>query len=293
MAESVLKYHALGNDYLVLEAGAAPTPVQVRLLCDRHRGIGSDGVLFLDSHQLREPFPLRIFNPDGGEAERSGNGLRIFAQYLRDAGHAAEDTVQIRIPAGLVRARYLADGIEVEMGLPDFRAGSVPFLGLPAHQEFLSRFLELDGEALVLCGLSLGNPHAVMLLPEPLDPGAQEALARRIGPRLERDPRFPKGVNLEVVEVLAEGTLGVHIWERGAGYTLASGSGATAAAAAARRLGLVGNHARVEMPGGVLIVDFNAEGRALLQGPVQRVFSANLDASWLQLGAAAHPLEMP
>jgi len=293
MAESVVKYHALGNDYLVLEAGAVPTSAQVRLLCDRHRGIGSDGVLFLDSHQLKEPFPLRIFNPNGGEAERSGNGLRIFAQYLRDAGYALQDTVQIRIPAGLVQARYRSDGIEVEMGLPDFRAGSVPFLGLPAHQQFLSRFLELDGEALVLCGLSLDNPHAVLVLPESHTPAAQEAIVRRIGPRLERDPRFPQGVNVEVVQVLPEDTLGVQIWERGAGYTLASGSGATAAAATARRLGLVGDHVRVEMPGGLLIVDFNAEGRALLKGPVQRVFVAEVDAAWLQLRDGTASLEIP
>jgi len=293
MSQSVVKYHALGNDYLVLEAGVAPTPVQVQLLCDRHRGIGSDGVLFLDSSKRVEPFELRIFNPDGGEAERSGNGLRIFAQYLRDAGYAGRESVRIRILAGDVQARFLQGAIEVDMGVPDFRAGALPFLGLAAHQEFVSQVLDVEGQQLVVTGLSLGNPHVVILLPGSVDPENQEALARHWGHLLERDPRFPQGVNVEVVQMLDEHTLKVHIWERGAGYTQASGSGATASAAAARRLALVGDHVQVEMPGGVLDIDFGAGGRAQLRGPVQRVFTASLDAAWLQALRSDPKMEIP
>jgi len=272
----VVKYHALGNDYLVLEDAAAPSPERVRRLCDRHRGVGSDGVLFTPRHPA-EPFELRIFNPDGGEAERSGNGLRIFAQYLRDQGYSSEEGCRIRIPAGYVQARFHPDSIEVDMGLPDFRAGSLPFLGLPADQEFISHLLELDGERLTSNGVSLGNPHCGLLVPESAN---AEVLARRWGPKLEQDPRFPRGVNVEVIQRVDETTLRVHIWERGAGYTLASGTGATASAAITRRLGLVKDHVRIEMPGGLLEVAFDAEGRASLRGPVQRVFTASLDAEW-------------
>jgi diaminopimelate epimerase len=271
----VWKYHALGNDYLVMAAPEAPEPALIQRLCDRHTGVGSDGVLLGDP-SFTEPFQLRIFNPDGGEAERSGNGLRIFAQFLRDEGKAQGDGCRIRIPAGEVQARFLEAGVEVDMGLPRFQAGALPFLGLPEGQEVVAHPVDLEGERVAVTCLSLGNPHCVLVVPESSPEGA-----RHWGPLLEGHPRFPRRVNVEVVQVLDRGRVRAHIWERGAGYTLASGTGATASAAAARRLGLVGDEVRVEMPGGVLEVRFAPDGRATLTGPVVRVFQAELDAAWL------------
>lgn len=272
----VWKYHALGNDYLVVAGAGAPAPDFIRRLCDRNRGVGGDGVLFAQV-PFREPFGLRIFNPDGGEAERSGNGLRIFARFLRDEGQAPGACCRILIPAGEVLARHVAGGVEVDMGRPDFRAGALPFLGVPEGDEGVALRLDLEGEALDLTCLSLGNPHAVLVVPESLP-----ELARRWGPRLEGHARFPRKVNVEVVQVLDRAHLRVHIWERGAGYTLASGTGATASAAAARRLGLVGDEVRVAMPGGDLDVRFGPDGRAALTGPVVRVCQVLLDPAWLR-----------
>jgi diaminopimelate epimerase len=267
----VWKYHALGNDYVVVADTAPPDPAQVRRLCDRHRGVGGDGVLFAEPFR-GEPFGLRIFNPDGSEAERSGNGLRIFARFLRDEGRAGKDGCVIRIPAGDVRTRFLGEDVEVDMGAPDFRAGSVPFLGAARSREVVGHPLNLGGERLTVTALSLGNPHCVLILPE-----TSEALARRWGPLLENHRLFPRRVNVEFVQVVDDGALQVHLWERGAGFTQSSGSGATASAAAARRLGLVGDAVRVVMPGGTLAVRFGPDGRAALTGPAQRSFRAVFD----------------
>jgi diaminopimelate epimerase len=267
----VWKYHALGNDYVVVADTAPPDPALVRRLCDRHRGVGGDGVLFAEPFQ-GEPFGLRIFNPDGSEAERSGNGLRIFARFLRDENRSRAEGCLIRIPAGEVRARYLGDEVEVDMGAADFRAGAVPFLGAARTREVVGHALSLGGERVTVTALSLGNPHWVLVLPE-----TSEALARRWGPLLEHHRLFPRRVNAEFAQVVDRGTLRVHLWERGAGYTQSSGSGATAAAAAARRLGLVGDEVKVLMPGGKLAVRFGPDGRAALTGPARRTFRAVFD----------------
>ena len=277
------KYHALGNDYLVIDpAGTAfaPEPGLVQALCDRHHGIGSDGILLGPFPVAEDPgaFGLRVFNPDGSEAEKSGNGLRIFARYLLDAGRAPTTGCRLHTPSGASEVRFLdPDGsrIEVDMGLPSFRAGALPYTGLAPDREVLQAQLQLPEESLTITALSVGNPHCV-IFPERVTP----AEARRLGPLVEQHPDFPNRVNLQLVEVLSPTSIRIEIWERGAGYTLASGSSSCAAAAACRRLGRVGDRVQVVMPGGVLDLAFTLTGRILMTGPVQKIFQGHLDAGW-------------
>jgi diaminopimelate epimerase len=277
------KYHALGNDYLVIDPGRTafdPTPPAIRALCDRHRGIGSDGVLLgpLPVPGAPEAFGLRIFNPDGGEAEKSGNGLRIFARYLLDAGHVRSRACRIHTTSGLAEIHFLdgqGDQIQVDMGRPSFRAGDIPFTGLAPELEVLETPLQLPTGPVRVTALSVGNPHCV-LFPEEVS----EAQACLLGPLIERHPAFPNRVNVQLVTVLHRGSLRIEIWERGAGYTLASGSSSCAAAAACRKLGLVEDRVTVHMPGGDLDIAFTPEGRILMTGPVQPLFQGHLHAGW-------------
>jgi diaminopimelate epimerase len=261
------KYHALGNDYLVIEAGGLAEPLapgRIRRLCDRHRGPGADGVL------LREPgaarHRLRIFNPDGSEAEKSGNGLRIFARYLFDRGAVGEDPFPVELPGGTVRCRILARGrsVAVELGRVSFRSDEIPVAGPP--REVLREHLEAEGRVLEFSAVSVGNPHCVILCD-----AVSEAEARALGPALELHPLFPRRTNVQLVRVVDRTTLHVEIWERGAGYTLASGTSACAAAAVAHRLGRCDPAVRVVMPGGALAVEIGAAGDVTLTGPVTRV----------------------
>ena len=276
------KYHVLGNDYLVIDPTRTPfdpTPRIVQALCDRRLGIGSDGLLLgpLAAPTDPEAFGLRIFNPDGTEAETSGDGLRIFARYLLEAGHAKDTGCRIDTLGGVSEVRFLApDGslVQVDMGRPSFRAADIPFTGIAAHLEVLETPLFLPTGAITITALSLGNPHCV-IFPGEVSP----ANARRLGPKIERHPEFPERVNVLLVEVVNRQRIRIEIWERGAGYTPASGS-SCAAAAACRRLGLVEDRVTVLMPGGSLDVEFTAEGQIFTTGPVQPVFHGTLHPSW-------------
>ncbi|MDJ0868011.1 MAG: diaminopimelate epimerase [Myxococcota bacterium] len=269
------KYHALGNDYLVMEAGdfaalgAAATPALsesavARRLCERQRGVGGDGVL------LRGPaadgFALRILNPDGSEAEKSGNGLRIFARYLFDRGEVAEAAFAVVTPGGRVRCQVLDGGgaVRVEMGRVSFHSRDVPVAGPP--REVLREPIEVAGQALELSAATIGNPHCVVLR-ERLDP-EETAL---LGPRLERDARFPNRTNVQLVRVVDRGRIEIEIWERGAGRTLASGSSSSAAAAVAHRLGLCDSEIVVCSEGGEQRVEIGPDFEVALTGPVTRV----------------------
>jgi diaminopimelate epimerase len=276
------KFQALGSDYLVLDPTLADfemTPRFAQALCDRRLGIGSDGILLgpLPVPDDPQTFGMRIFNPDGSEAEKSGDGLRIFARYLLGAGHAQDTGCRIHTAAGDAEVRFLAqDGslIQVDMGKPSFRAGDIPFMGIASHLEVLETPLFLPSGPITITALSLGNPHCV-LFPGEVSP----ANARRLGAQIEKHPEFPERVNVQLVEVIDRRRIRIEIWERGAGYTPASGSSA-AAAAACRRLGLVEDHVTVLMPGGSLDIEFTAEGHILMTGPVQPVFRGTLHPDW-------------
>lgn len=278
------KFQALGNDYIVVDptrSSFEPTAKLVQALCDRHRGIGSDGLLFgpLPVPDDSNAFGLRVFNPDGSESEKSGNGLRIFARYLLEAGHVEGEGCRIRTAGGFAQIRYLADDgskVQVDMGQPSFRAGDIPYTAIPAHQEVLESPLFLPSGPVTITAVSVGNPHCV-LFPGQVSP----AEAQRLGSRIERHPDFPNRVNVQLVEILDRKRIRIEIWERGAGYTLASGSSSCAAAAACKRLGLVDDHLQVQMPGGAIDIAFTEDGRILMTGPVQAVYRGQLRAEWM------------
>ncbi len=249
------KYHALGNDYVVLNPAdfpawsPAPTPEQIRVVCHRNFGIGSDGILWGPLPAAAGAFGLRIFNPDGSEAEKSGNGLRIFSRYLRDAGLAPRPAFDIETPGGRVQVRILPDGlITIAMGRVSFDSGKIPVTG--DSREVINEPITAGGRTFTYCAATIGNPHCVLPLPE-----ISADLARRYGPELEVHPNFPRRTNVQFLQVLDRANLRIEIWERGAGYTLASGSSSSAAAAVAHRLGLVDRSVQVHMPGGTIGIE--------------------------------------
>jgi diaminopimelate epimerase len=284
------KGHGLGNDYIALAMDGLPfalTPPAVRLLCDRHTGVGSDGVLARVPSTAAD-FGVRIFNPDGSEAEKSGNGLRIFAAYLLEEG-AAElaRPFTVETAGGTVRMEALHssdDGVlqvEVEMGMASFRSADVGLAGPDRETE--QEPLELEsGDVVRISTVSIGNPHCVVFQDE-LD---VDALRRR-APQLCAHPAFARGVNVQFAVPLAADEVDAWVWERGAGETRASGSSACAVAAAAVRRGMVSERRiTVRMPGGALVVEVRDDWSVLLAGPVESVYrGAFTDGMLRRLGA--------
>lgn len=269
------KYHGLGNDYLVIDPTVAPldlTPERIRFLCDRHVGVGSDGILYGPTIDVSGRHRVRIFNPDGSEAEKSGNGLRIFARYLHDAGHVLTKTFDIQTLGGPVTAEIqdaTGETIKIGMGKVTFQSEAIPTAG--PDRQVIGESLRIDGTSYEVTCLSIGNPHCVIPLGD-----ISEALTRRLGPLVECHPLFPNRTNVQFVRVTDRHRLEVQIWERGAGYTLASGSSACAAAAATQKLGRIDSPVTVRMPGGELRIDLEEEGHVSLTGPVEYVFEGEI-----------------
>jgi diaminopimelate epimerase len=263
------KYHALGNDYIVLHPDDLQVelkPQTVRLICHRNYGIGSDGILLgpLDSKSC--DFGLRIFNPDGSEAEKSGNGLRIFARSLWDQGLVGEQAFTVETVGGPVSCRVESKGrsVMVEMGEVSFSSQKIPVAGPP--REVLNEEIHVGDRLFKFCAATIGNPHCVILSDE-----LSSEDARRYGPLIEKDPRFPNRTNVQFMKVIDRKNIQIEIWERGAGYTLASGSSSTAAAAVAHRLGQCDSDIQVQMPGGSLGIQFKKGFFATMTGPVTKV----------------------
>lgn len=268
------KYHALGNDYLVVEPNALPSDLTndwVVRVCDRQRGVGADGVLLGPLTAANGGVAVRIFNPDGSEAEKSGNGLRIFARYLYDTQRVGETPFRVETIGGTVTCCVHGDGrtITVAMGRVSFHSRDIPVSGRP--REVLNEEISAGERSFHFSAATIGNPHCVVFVDNPT-----AALAQEFGPIIERDPRFPNRSNVQFVSVVDRSSLRMEIWERGAGYTLASGSSSCAAAAVAHRLGLCGADVAVTMPGGVLHVTID-DWSATLTGPVTRVCSGEID----------------
>ena len=258
------KHHALGNDYIVIrptELQSELDPDVIRLICHRNYGVGSDGILLGPLESKSCDFALRIFNPDGTEAEKSGNGLRIFARFLWDEGLVGEQPFTVETPGGAVSCEVSTDGksVKVEMGKVSFDSTVIPVEG--ASREVLNEELEVDGNALTYCAASIGNPHCVVFSDD-----STPDQARRYGPMIEVAPRFPNRINVQFMTVIDRNNIRIEIWERGAGYTLASGSSSTAAAAVAHKLGLCDPDITVQMPGGSLRIQFRNDFFARMTG---------------------------
>lgn len=271
MTADFYKYHALGNDYIVIDPNKSSlklTEDNIRLICHRNFGVGSDGILYgplLEDGEMR----LRILNPDGSEAEKSGNGIRIFSRYLVEAGYVNSKEFSLVTAGGTVAVAVLDEAaslIKVDMGAASFNSADLPAGGPP--REILGEKLTIGGADCVVNCVSMGNPHCVI----PLDDISRER-AERLGPLVENHPLFPKRTNVQFLQVIDRSNIRIEIWERGAGYTLASGSSSCAAASVAHRLGLTGPAVKVHMPGGVIDIDIKPDGHVFMTGPVTGVMA--------------------
>lgn len=255
------KYHALGNDYIVIDPQKTKielNPERIKLICHRNFGVGSDGILYGPIIE-EDIIKFRIFNPDGSEAEKSGNGIRIFAKYLYDSKIAAQKRLSLLTLSGEVAVEILNDDatlIKIDMGTVTFKR--------------MSELLKINDREYNITCLSIGNPHCVIPLEE-----ISEELVKEIGPKVENHPLFPNRINVQLLKVIDRQNIKIEIWERGAGYTLASGSSSCAAASVANKLGLVDRDIKVLMPGGMIRVEIDEKNHVHMTGQVSSVAEGN------------------
>ena len=286
MKNGFFRGHGLGNDYLVIdpkELSFKLTPSAIAAICDRNWGLGSDGIL-APVRSTKADFGLRIFNPDGSEAEKSGNGLRIFARYLHATGKTKKKQFTVETKGGLVTVHLDLDRqgdastVTVAMGRASFAPSALPCT-LPV-KELIQQPIEAEGRSLTFTGVSVGNPHCVVFK-ETGDSWSREELLA-LGPKLEHHRVFPKRSNVQLAVPTGPQELTILIWERGAGETQASGSSSCAAASAAVRLGLVVSPVAVKMPGGTLTIDVAPDFNLTMKGPVAEVARGTLSPSFVR-----------
>ena len=277
------KYHALGNDYIVLDPADYPTwkepsVAQIRAICHRNFGVGSDGILWGPLPSAQSAFGLRIFNPDGSEAEKSGNGLRIFSRFLWDRGLVRNPAFTIETPGGHVESVIKEDGhlITVAMGRVSFDSTRIPVTGAP--RAVLNEKITVLDREFTYCAATIGNPHCVIPLPT-----VNAELAHRYGPALETHANFPRKTNVQFLQVLDRANIRIEIWERGADYTLASGSSSSATAAVAHRLGLIDRNVTVHMPGGTIGIEIGDDYAIMMTGTVNKVADGVMHADLFQV----------
>lgn len=277
------KYHALGNDYLVFDPDGTDhqfTEDETVRICHRNFGLGSDGILVGPLQSEKADFGLRILNPDGSEAEKSGNGLRIFARYLYDKKNVSSAPFTVNTLGGIVTCEVSSDAssISVEMGQVSFHSDVVPVSVKGNPREVLNEEITIDGETFNYYAATIGNPHCVIPLTE-----ISEGLALKLGAKVENHPLFPNRTNVQFLKVLDRNRIRIEIWERGAGYTLASGSSSSAAGAVARKMGACDQNITVEMPGGEIGLVIDEEFNVKMTGPATRVATMNMDQECLEI----------
>jgi diaminopimelate epimerase len=281
------KLQATGNDFILIDARNMELDWAnlARTMCQPHFAVGADGLILLESSELAD-LKMRIFNPDGSEAEVCGNGLRCFTKYAIERGVVGKTNLSIETLSGIRQAKaYMSENkvskVEVNMGMPQFQAERIPLrlavIASEAKQSpILSYPLVIGKQKLTLSLLSMGNPHAVSFLSEPV---ADFPLSE-MGPQVENHPLFPQRTNFEVARVLNRKRIKARVWERGVGETLACGSGACAIAVAAQLLDYIGEQVDIILQGGTLTIYWNKVGEVLLTGPVEEVFRGE----WLKGG---------
>ncbi len=275
------KYHALGNDYLVYdprETNHSFTEAETIRICHRNFGLGSDGILVGPLPSEKADFGLQILNPDGSEAEKSGNGLRIFARYLRDAKLVNTAPFTVETLGGIVTCEVSENmsQISVEMGQVSFHSDIIPISVEGSPREVLDEPIKLSDTTLHFYGATIGNPHCVV----PME-NVTSSLAHQYGSELENHKIFPNRTNVQLLQILDRNRIKIEIWERGAGYTLASGSSSSAAGAVARKMGACDEDITVEMPGGQIQLHIDDQFNVLMKGPATRVATMTLDKECL------------
>jgi diaminopimelate epimerase len=271
------KLQATGNDFVLMNCFEEPltdVPLDVlaRNICDRHFGIGADGLLLLLPSKIAN-FRMRIFNSDGSEAEMCGNGIRCFALYLYEHGLWEDKNIDIETLAGVKRVKMFLEGKKVEgvrvgMGNPIFQRESIPIKG---KDNPLNMSLRAAGRRWEVSALSMGNPHCVILVDD-----VEHFPVEKVGPEIENHPLFPHRTNVEFVEVLNRDELKIRVWERGVGETLGCGTGACASLVVTALKGLTNRSARIHLKGGDLFVEWQESGEVFLSGPAEEVFQGEV-----------------
>lgn len=280
MAIEFVKYHGLGNDFILIDNRQSAEPCltaeQAVRWCDRHFGIGADGVIFaLPAPQGSDgaDYAMRIFNSDGSEPEMCGNGIRCLARFIADLEGKSEATYQIHTLAGLITPQLDPNGqVTVDMGLPRLLAAEIPTTLSQPDEKVVDLPLEAAGQTWQVTCVSMGNPHCITFVE---DVAAIELA--EVGPQFEHHPAFPQRINAEFIQVVRPDYLKMRVWERGAGITLACGTGACAALVAAVLNGKSDRSATVELPGGCLKIEWTADQRLAMTGPATRVFASSAD----------------
>jgi diaminopimelate epimerase len=272
------KMHGLGNDFVVIDAVNQDVqlgPEQVRLIADRHFGIGCDQLLLVERPTVAAAeFRYRIFNADGGEVQQCGNGARCFARFVHDRGMTASTTIPVETAGGMIYLELEDDGqVTVDMGVPSFDPASLPFeAGNVAEEEPEYHQLLVNGEKYAIGAVSVGNPHAVLLV-ESVD----QAPVATLGAAIESHERFPERVNVGFMEILDRAHIRLRVFERGAGETLACGTGACAAVAVGVHNSLLDHTVQVALKGGNLTIRWQGNGHTLfMTGPAQTVYEGKI-----------------
>jgi len=269
------KMHGLGNDYLVVEAmqrqpEEGKLPALARALSDRHFGIGADGLILVLPSRVGD-FRMRVFNSDGSEAEMCGNGVRLFAKYLYEHGLTQARELEIETLAGIIRPRLRVKGgevvrVKVDMGEPRLRRSQIPMKGKEALQ-VVGEKLRVNGHRFEITAVSMGNPHCVVFVED-----VERMAVEKLGPAIERHDAFPRRTNVEFAQIVSDSQIKMRVWERGAGETLACGTGASATLVAAVLNGLAQRKAVVNLRGGDLQVHWRAEdNHVFIEGPAAEV----------------------
>lgn len=274
------KYHGLGNDYLVYDCNKNSEYLNaehIKAICNRNFGVGSDGILvgpIIEKGNIR----VKIYNPDGSQAEKSGNGIRIFARYLKDAGYVTTGELNLNTLGGAVSVRYLNKNgslMRVSMGRLSFYSDKIGVIGI--GETAFNAKLTFGGQQYKCTCVSIGNPHCVIPMKE-----ISKELVCYLGKQVESAPYFPNRINTQIVKIIDRKNIQIEIYERGAGYTLASGSSSCAAAGACFKLGLTDGSVRVHMPGGCLDIEITPDYHVFMTGPVGKIGRIILDPEVLQ-----------
>lgn len=267
--------HGLGNDFMVIDAITQTVDLnaeKIRFLADRHFGVGFDQLLLVETPQYDEAeLRYRIFNADGGEVEQCGNGARCFARFVVDKGLTQSQSIKVETSSGLIVLNIEKDNqVTVNMGIPNLAPSSLPF---DATQIALSYELELEGEFYPIAAVSIGNPHAVLRVDD-----IKQAQVERLGPQIESHHRFPQRVNVGFMQVLSKNAIKLRVYERGAGETLACGTGACAAVVAGQIQGWLNEIVKVGLPGGELVIRWQGGDNPIyMTGPATYVFEGQIE----------------
>ena len=275
-----IKSHGLGNDYIVIDGkdtGYSLTKSQIKKICHRNYGIGSDGVLMLCKSNIAD-YGLKIFNPDGSQAEKSGNGLRIFSAYLYEYKKIKRNKkITIETQGGLTASEFVKEVgrkkyIKVEMGEAIFEQKKIPAKVKSSDEYCINKVIKLGNKKFIFNCVSVGNPHCV-IFSNKISPD----ITKNYGSKIEVHNYFPNRINVQFAKIINRATVQLEIWERGAGYTLASGSSSCAVVSVGFKLGLLNNKVKVKMPGGILKISIDDKYQLEMEGPVEKICEGRID----------------